>query len=471
MRAECRVCGSRDLEPAVDLGNQPWCNHFLRPEEVGSEPFYPLHVVHCAGCKTAQLDFTVKKETLFGDHTYLSGITETLSEHFARVAREVDDTYMSGRHHKSVLDIGSNDGTQLRHYQKLGYSVLGVESSKSTAEIANESGIETLCAFFEEGIARTLNRKFDVINASGVFFHLEDLHSVTDGIRECLKDDGVFVVQFLYMKQIVENLAFDQIYHEHLLYYNLETIQLLLGQHGLAMFDCYLSPIHGGSIIGFVTHAGQRSANAPARNPNTRSASAPARSPNRGQVSSRFEAMLAAERASEANEIETYRRFAGDILRKKDLSLEFLNHQRHQGKQIFGFGAPAKGNTLLNYFGIGTEYIEYLVEKNPLRKGLVSPGMHIPILLEAEVHPPDTYYVLAWNFKDEILRNNRDLIETGVTFYFPVETEINANLRHWSDRLSWTQSHSSSGKEWPSGDWSGVSAVQPAASRKLVQRP
>jgi hypothetical protein len=221
----------------------------------------------------------------------------------------------------------------------------------------------------------------------------------------------------------------------------------LLGQHGLAMFDCYLSPIHGGSIIGFVTHTGRR------------------------QVSSRLEAMLKAEQESGANDIETYRRFAQDILRKKELSLEFLNHQRNQGKQIFGFGAPAKGNTLLNYFGIGTDYIECLVEKNPLRKGLVSPGMHIPIVLEAEIHPPSTYYVLAWNFKDEILRNNRDLIETGVTFYFPVETGINANLRHWSDRLSGTQSHSSSGKEWASGNWRGIQAMQPAASRKSVQLP
>ena len=221
MTTHCRVCDSSNLEPAIDLGLQPWCNHFLAPEEAGREPFYPLRVIHCADCKTAQLDFTVKKEILFGDHTYLSGITETLSDHFARVAREVDDTYIGNRPGKCVLDIGSNDGTQLKHYQNLGYSVLGVESSRSTASIANSGGVETIRTFFNAEVARSLNRKFDVINASGVFFHLEELHSVTDGIRECLKDDGVFVVQFLYMKQIVENLAFDQIYHEHLLYYNL----------------------------------------------------------------------------------------------------------------------------------------------------------------------------------------------------------------------------------------------------------
>ena len=440
MNVECRVCDSRELEPVIDLGLQPWCNHFIRPEQAGAEPFYPLRVVHCVRCGTAQLDFTVKKEILFGGHTYLSGITRTLSDHFERVAREVDECYMRGRPNTAVLDIGSNDGTQLKHYKALGYSVLGVESSKPTAAIANESGIETVHAFFNGQLARLLNRKFDVINASGVFFHLEELHSVTDGIRECLKEDGIFVVQFLYMKQIVENLAFDQIYHEHLLYYNLQTIQALLARHGLEMFDCYLSPIHGGSIIGFVTHEGKHNA------------------------SLRLKFMLAIEKSSGANSAETYRCFARDIVRKKEQSLEFLNAQQSQGNSVFGFGAPVKGNTLLNYFGIGPELIECLVEKNPLRKGLISPGMHIPVVLEDEIAPPDTYYVLAWNFKDEILRNNRDLIETGVMFYFPVETTINASLRHWSDRLSWPEPHSSSRHERVSGHWSGLTRVQPDTS-------
>jgi|SRR6266850_3948968 len=436
MGAQCRVCDSRELEPVIDLGLQPWCNHFIRPEEAGREPFYPLRVVHCTPCKTAQLDFTVKKEVLFGDHTYLSGITKTLSGHFARVAQEVDNSFMRGRCSKSILDIGSNDGTQLKHYRDLGYSLLGVESSKSTAALANAQGIETHQAFFNSEVARSLSRQFDVINASGVFFHLEELHSVTDGIRECLKDDGVFVVQFLYMKQIIDNMAFDQIYHEHLLYYNLETIQTLLSRHGLQMFDCYLSPIHGGSIIGFVTHAGARS------------------------TSLRFERMLAEERASGCNNIETYRRFACDLRKKKMESLEFLTTRRARGERIFGFGAPVKGNTLLNYFGIGPELLECLVEKNPLRKGLVSPGMHIPVVLEDEIGPPDTYYVLAWNFKEEILSNNRDLIETGVTFYFPVESKINESTGHWSNRLSGTQSDSRPHTEGVSGNWSELERLQ-----------
>jgi len=202
---------------------------------------------------------------MFGDHTYLSGVTKSLSEHFKNVAHEVDERFSPDAEGKSVLDIGSNDGTQLKHFQDLGYDVLGVESSKTTARIANENGIPTLNEFFNLNVAQSLGRRFNVIHAAGVFFHLEELHSVCKAIRELLQIGGVFVVQFLYMKRIVENLAFDQIYHEHLLYYNLKTIEVLLNRHGLAMFDAYLAPIHGGSIIGFATHRGARPSRAACR--------------------------------------------------------------------------------------------------------------------------------------------------------------------------------------------------------------
>ncbi len=398
----CRVCDSTHLEPVIDLGEQPWCNNFLKPDEVGREPFYPLRVVHCQACGTAQLDFTVKKEVMFGDHTYLSGVTKSLSAHFASVAREATERFFANDATRSVLDIGSNDGTQLKHFQALGWGVLGVESSKTTAKLANGAGVPTLNAFFNSETASAIGRKFHAINAAGVFFHLEELHSVTDGIRLSLRDDGVFIVQFLYMKRIVENNAFDQIYHEHLLYYNLRTIERLLNRHGLAMFDAYLSPIHGGSIIGFVTHAGARAA------------------------SDRLQAMRAEEDRSGCNGINSYRAFYERIKAMKVDNLAFLERCRAAGKRVFGMGAPVKGNTMLNYFGVGTQYIECLVEKNELRRGLYSPGMHNPIVIESELpQPPDVYYVLAWNFKKEILANNKPLLDRGVQFYFPVDpTEI-----------------------------------------------
>ena len=393
----CRVCDSTDLELAIDLGHQPWCNNFLEPQSIGKEPFYPLRVLYCHNCGTVQLDYTVKKEIMFGDHTYLSGVTQSLSEHFKSIAHEVDSKFLKNSLSKSVLDIGSNDGTQLKHFQALNYEVLGVESSKKTAKIANDDNVPTVNDFFNLDLVKSLNKKFDVINAAGVFFHLEELHSVTEGIKEALEENGVFVVQFLYMKKIVDNLAFDQIYHEHLLYYNLNTIEVLLERHNLSMFDAYLSPIHGGSIIGFVTHKGKK-------NP-----------------SKRLLEMRKAEVDDKSNEFLTYLNFAKRIQKMKVDNLEFLDKAKKEGKQIWGFGAPVKGNTMLNYFGVGTQYLNYLVEKNELRRGLYSPGMHIPILIEKELKElPDIYYVLAWNFKKEILANNQHLIDKGIQFYFPV---------------------------------------------------
>ena len=399
----CRVCDSEKLTLVIDLGQQPWCNHFLRKEEVGYEPFYPLRVLYCDDCHTSQLDFTVKKEIMFGDHTYLSGITKSLSEHFLGVAREVDSRFMQGRSSKSILDIGSNDGTQLKHFQSMGYDVLGVESSKTTARLANEAGVPTLHAFFNEETMQSIGRQFDVFNASGVFFHLEELHSVCRAIKQGLKKDGVFVVQFLYMKSILENLAFDQIYHEHLLYYTLETIEVLLNRHGLIMFDAYLAPIHGGSIIGFISHRGEQAPTA------------------------RLSAMREEERVSGCNSIQAYIEFDRRIKEMKEQNLAFLQSAKEKGKVVYGFGAPVKGNTLLNYFGIGPDLVSHLVEKNELRRGLYSPGMHIPLLIEDEVvSPPDIYYVLAWNFKKEILSNNQLLIDRGVEFYFPIQPKISA---------------------------------------------
>ena len=393
----CRVCDSTDLDLAVDLHNQPWCNHFLRKDEVGTERYYPLHLMYCHQCHTPQLDYTVSKETMFGDHTYLSGVTKTLSSHFQSVAEEVDQRFFNHVHQKYVLDIGSNDGTQLRHYQNLGYEVLGIESSKGTASMANAAGIETLNDFVSEQLLRGFSKKFHVINASGVFFHLEDLHPITEGIREALREDGVFVVQFLYMKRIVENLAFDQIYHEHLLYYNLENIETLLNRHGLAMFDAYLSPIHGGSMMAFVSRQGSH------------------------LPSNRLQALKRKEEVERSNDFSTYLMFGERIQAMKRENLTYLDHAKCAGKTIYGFGAPVKGNTLLNFFQIGPDLLDCLVEKNDLRRGLYSPGMHIKIILEHElIELPDIYYVLAWNFKDEILANNQSLVDQGIEFYFPI---------------------------------------------------
>jgi 2-polyprenyl-3-methyl-5-hydroxy-6-metoxy-1,4-benzoquinol methylase len=400
---KCRVCDGEFLEPVIDLGEQPWCNHFLKSDEIGKENFYPLRVVYCMDCSTAQLDYTVKKEIMFGDHTYLSGVTKSLSRHFAGISQEVQKRFNSQQERKSILDIGSNDGTQLIHFQNLGWEILGVESSKTTSEIALKAGIPTLNQFFNRETILQLGRQFDIINAAGVFFHLEELHSVTDGIKLGLKQNGVFVVQFLYMKSIMENDAFDQIYHEHLLYYTLQTLQTLLKRHNLELFDAYLAPIHGGQMIGFAGHPGSQ------------------------EKSQRLTDLEREEAESGCNTIEAYKQFDLRIKQMREKNVAYLINAKKTGKKVFGMGAPVKGNTLLNYFKVGSDLIECLLEKNTLRKGLYSPGMHIPILMEDEVREvPDIYYVLAWNFKNEILKNNQKLVDQGVEFYFPVEPKLSA---------------------------------------------
>ena len=402
---KCRVCDSKNLSSVIDLGMQPWCNNFLTKEHLGKEPYYPLNLVYCNDCNTSQLDYTVKKEIMFSDHTYLSGITTSLSNHFKFISNEVTNFFNKQNitHNNNILDIGSNDGTQLIHYKKLGWNVLGVESSKKTAEIAIKNEIPTINKFFNLALAKEINSKFTVINAAGIFFHLEELHSVSDGIKYLLDKNGVFVVQFLYMKSIGENNAFDQIYHEHLLYYTLNTLSKLLSFHNLEIFDAYLTEIHGGQMIAYVSHPGAY------------------------EKTLRLEKLLAEEIKANCNSISFYREFNKRIQIMKKENREFLENEKSIGNLVYGMGAPVKGNTLLNFFDIGVDLIPILLEKNVLRKNLFSPGKHIPIMIEEEFKSiPNTYYVLAWNFKREILANNKALIDKGVNFYFPINPkEIN----------------------------------------------
>ncbi|CAB4567514.1 MAG: methyltransferase domain-containing protein [Actinobacteria bacterium] len=394
---KCRVCDSTDFELVLDLGDQPWGNGFIRPEKLSSEKSYPLKLIFCKTCSTSQLDFTIAKEEMFIDHTYLSGTTSTLQKHFEDVAQSVCTRFLKGLEKPIVLDVGSNDGTQLMEYKKLGCEVLGVESATYVSDFANQNGINTLNAFFNLKLAESLEQKFDVINASGVFFHLEELHSVCSGIKLVLKPNGVFVVQFIYMKLMQDNTAFDQIYHEHLLYYTLKTITTLLNRHNLEMFDAEISEIHGGSVIGFIGHPGAR------------------------PISDRLTNLINEENESGANSIERYSEFAKAAHEAKTKTLAWVDFNLANGKVIYGLGAPVKGNTLLNFFRLGPDKIKFLTERNPLRKGLVSPGMHIPVIMDNELtEKPDAYLVLAWNFKAEILKRHSEDVLNGMEFYFPV---------------------------------------------------
>ena len=393
----CRICGEQNFTDVVDFGNQPWCNNFLRKAEVGFENYYPLKLIYCNSCKVSQLNYTVPKEVMFGDHTYLSGITKSLSLHFKNLRDEIINKF-SIKNKKKILDLGSNDGTFLKHFKNLGWKVLGVEPATRVCKIATDQGIKTINKFFNYETSKEINEKFDFINASGVFFHLEELHSFTKGVKNLLANDGVFIVQFLYMKSIMKNVAFDQIYHEHLLYYNLNTLEFLLSLYDLEIFDAKLHEIHGGQMTAYISKK------------NTR------------QKSENLIKLKEVEINEKSNELSTYQKFKENIEVVKKNNIEFIDKALKDKKIIFGLGAPVKGNTLLNYFGFNSAHIPKLLEINLLRKGLYAPGSHIPVEIEDEVSEiPDIYYVLAWNFKKEILEKKIDLVKKGVEFYFPIK--------------------------------------------------
>lgn len=396
----CRVCHKDNLKPFLDLGAQPWANDFVPYDRLHNVPEYPLSLVQCIECNTVQLDYTVPKGTMFGDHTYRSGMTKTLVNHFEEVAAEIDNFTSKNMNAKypAVLDIGSNDGAFLSVFPE-NWNVLGVESSKSTASFANDQGIKTLNEFYNLETAKKIGTKFQAIHASGVFFHLEELDSVCEGIKFNLADDGIFVVQCIYWDGMKKSMAFDQIYHEHLLYYNLETLTTLLNRFSMDCFDIELSPIHGGSLIVKCCHMGVYN------------------------KTDTLKAFAKKEADNKTNEFAHNVEFADRVRLEIDQLKKAVAKLKADQKTIYGLGAPVKGNTLLNACGFTNEDIDCLVEINTAREGLYAPGSNIPVRMESEIKSaPDVYLVLAWNFKKEILERHKEDVKNGVEFLFPVIT-------------------------------------------------
>lgn len=401
LEMDCRSCGAKDVELFLDLGDQPHCNRLIPLDKVAQqEPRYPLRVGFCRACTLVQIDHTIPKESMFSDYPYVSGTTKTLPSHFARTSERLVRRF--GLDSSSlVVDIGSNDGTWLKQYGPFGLRVLGVDPATNVADMANAAGIRTWNRFFNAETAADIEReegKADLITASGVFFHLEELHGVCDGVKNLLSDSGVFCVQAIYLGGMIENCAFDQVYHEHLCYYTLRSLKSLLAQHELEIFDVSLVSIHGGTIEAMVGHVGSRA------------------------IGDAVDAMQAEEAAKGLGDIETYRRFADRVWSLKDALLKVLREYKASGKRVYSYGAPAKGATLLNSFGIGSDLVEAAVEKSPLKFDHLIPGARIPILDESEAGRPDAYLVLSWNFLDEFLIKERQYLEDGGTFIVPVPT-------------------------------------------------
>lgn len=399
LKMRCRICSSDQVEMFLDLGDQPHCNRLVPTAALDKkEPIFPLRVGFCHVCTLVQIDHTIPKESMFSDYPYVSGTTATLVEHFRKSASRLVETY-GLKSTDMVVDIGSNDATFLAQYAPFGLRTIGVEPAANVAALAAKRGINTYVRFFNEATADVIlaeHGQASLITAAGVFFHLEELHSVVNGVKKLLKPDGTFCVQAIYLGGMIENTAFDQVYHEHLCYYTLRSIERLFDMHDLQCFDVRIVPIHGGTIE---VHVGHRGAHA---------------------IRPAIDEFRRNEAASGYGEITTYFNFAEKVWKLRDNLVSLLSRMAAAGKTIYAYGAPAKGATLLNSFGIDTRLVKLAVEKSPLKFGHYIPGVRIPIVDEATVTSPDAYLLLAWNFLDEFLKKERLYLEAGGQFVVPV---------------------------------------------------
>jgi len=399
----CRVCNSERLEQFLDLGDQPHCDSLLRPEDLARrEPYYPLQVCFCHDCTTVQINYTVPKETMFGEYLYVSGTTKTLRDHFQTTTERLISR-LGLKSGDLVVDIGSNDGTWLACYQPHGIRTLGVDGARNLAEMANKRGVETWARFFNADVARDIiaqKGQAKLVTAAGVFFHLEELHSVTAGIAELIREGGVFCVQAISLAAMLQYTQFDQVYHEHLTYWTIKSLDRLFSQHGLEIFHADTLSIHGGSVELLVAPKGAR------------------------RIDESVEKMRAQEERLGCSKIETYRKFAERVWEIKNETMRILRDYAAKGKKVYAFGAPAKGGTFLNSFHITPELVRCAVEVNPLKVGKYIPGARIPIVDEAATDSPDAYLLLAWNFLKEFLPKKRDYIMNGGEFIVPIPTPV-----------------------------------------------
>lgn len=392
----CRCCGETTVRLVIDLGDQPQANRLVRPETpAGAEPTYPLRLGCCETCTLLQIDHTIPRDDVFRDYVYVSGTTETLAKHFQETTDRLRETYGVDASNL-VVDIGSNDGTWLKTWGKW-QRVCGVEPAHDIAAAANDDGVRTLNQYFDLDTALNIRKTYGaakLITSAGSFFHMEDLHGACEGVRELLADAGVFVCQAISANDMINGNAFDQVLHEHLCYYSVVSFYELMRRHGMVVFHVEHHPIHGGTNEYHVCREGQRNPDNTVFRPH----------------------LGASWMDCEA--------FARRVLGLREHLMRVLEAYKQIGRTVWAYGAPGKGGTLLNSFGIGRDLIPYAVEKNPRKFGLSIPGCRIPIIPENVVRAseggPDAYLVLAWNFLDEFIAKERDWLEAGGEFIVPV---------------------------------------------------
>jgi 2-polyprenyl-3-methyl-5-hydroxy-6-metoxy-1,4-benzoquinol methylase len=381
----------------------PLANSYVQREHLSAiEPFYPLHARVCEGCYLVQLDDMQSPDTIFRDYAYFSSFSDTWLKHAADYTEQMAKRF--GLDASSmVIEVASNDGYLLQYFQGKGIPVLGIEPAANVASVAQQKGIPTLVKFFGSETAKELvrgNTRADLLIANNVLAHVPDLNDFVGGLKRALKPDGVITVEFPHLLHLIQENQFDTIYHEHLYYFALFPVAKLLGAHGLTLFDVEQLPTHGGSLRIYVRHEEDLT------KPITESV--------------RYVQSLE-ERAGLAR-LETYRRFRDQVQDTKRKLLDLLSTVKSQGRTIVGYGAPAKGNTLLNYCGIRGDSISFTVDRSPHKQGRFLPGTHIPIEHPDRVREakPDYVFILPWNLKDEIMQQLAYIREWDGQFIVPI---------------------------------------------------
>jgi SAM-dependent methyltransferase len=431
----CRFCDAPLEHLFADLGMSPLSNSYLRADQLSRmEPFYPLAVYVCGRCFLVQLPELQSPEAIFGDYAYFSSYSESWLAH-AKAYCETMRTRLALDAASLVVEIASNDGYLLQYFRDAGIPVLGIEPAANVAAVASEKGIETLVQFFGVETARALPRKADLLLGNNVLAHVPDLNDFVAGMKLALADGGTITMEFPHLLRLIEGNQFDTIYHEHFSYFSLLTVRQVFAKHGLTLVDVEELPTHGGSLRIYARH--DLAVDAPhdqdvipsvardlgdgGHDPLPSGAARPHRSlATLGMT--RVDALERRERAFGLDRLETYARFNEQVRATKRALLEFLVAAKNDGKSIAGYGAPAKGNTLLNYCGIRTDFLDYTVDRSPHKQGLFLPGTHIPIFAPERIAEtkPDYVLILPWNLRDEIAGQMAHIREWGGQFVVPI---------------------------------------------------